>query len=329
VGGVDPPRGFESHPLRSVSDWPPIAEPELLARLALDDRRFRELVADLFARLPPRAYEASALERALGYPWERPPGSYLLAGGELELLAGLSEAERGRALDRFASDAAGRLPLLAIGSNAAPETLERKFAHFPDERDRAVLALTGRLHDFDVGAAPQPALYGSLPATLFPSPGVEASVAVLWVTANQFTQLTWSELSYRLGRLRARFELDEIEAGFDEVLVFVSRWGAFCVEKTPVALAAIPARGRTASALTQRQLLDAAAALALGPGADAEALVRAIFEEAGEVGPRIAATVHGQALPFASEHWTPFVPDVADRGIARGGRDRGSTPEAT
>jgi hypothetical protein len=131
---------------------------------------------------------------------------------------------------------------------------------------------------------------------------------VLWVTAAQFTQLAWSELSYRLGRLRTRFAVDEGGAAFDELLVFVSRFGAFLVDGEPAAMAAVPAGGRSARALTQEQALDAAAALAIGPGARAEALVRAIFEDFGAVIPKLAETVNRQSRPFASERWTPFSP---------------------
>jgi hypothetical protein len=291
-----------------VSDWPPIAEPELLDRLALDDRQFRELVRTLAASVPARAYEAASFELAVGYPWARPDGSYLLTSDRIEHLADLGDADRDGLIERFTSAAGERRPVLAIGSNAAPEALERKFAHFPDEDDRTVLALTGRLHDFDVGVAAQPTMYGSMPATLFPSPGTEVCATVLWVTPTQFTQLAWSEFSYWLGRLQTRFEIDGGETGFDEVLVFVSRFGAFCVEERPVALAAIPAAGRTAEALSQEQLLDAAAVLAIGPEADAEMLVRAIFEDMSQIAPRIEATVHKASLPFASESWTPFGP---------------------
>ncbi len=289
-----------------MTGWPAIAEPELLERLAMDDREFEELVRTLAAELPPRAYDAALLARAVGYPWERPSGSYLLAGAEVELLGDVGAAERDRLLDCFAGGGSGRLPVLAIGSNAAPEALERKFAHFTDERDRTVLALSGRLREFDVGAAAQPTLYGAMPATLFPSPGTTVATAVLWVTPTQFTQLAWTELSYRLGRLRTHFEIEETGTGFDEVLVFVSRFGAFCVDGEPVALAAVPAGGRTAASLTQEQLLDAVAALALGPEASAETLVRAIFEDTAGVLPKIAATVHRESRAFSSERWAPF-----------------------
>jgi hypothetical protein len=292
--------------LAFVSGWPRIDEPELLERLAMDEREFRAYIDSLTEAIPPRAYEEAHLARAIDYPWARPPGSYRLARGQTDLLGEMAQLERERVIGEFASAEGGRLPVLAIGSNAAPEVLERKFAHFPVEEDRAVLALAGRLHDFDVGVAAQPALYGSLPATIFPSPGTAVAATVLWVTPAQFTQLAWSEISYLLGRLRTRFDVDESDTGFDEVLVFVSRWGSFCVDGEPVALAAIPATGRTAREMTQEQILDAAAALALGPEAKAEMLVRAVFEDLGRLAPRLVETVNRESRPFASDAWTPY-----------------------
>jgi hypothetical protein len=289
-----------------VLSWPAIDEPELLRRMTLGDEEFGVFIRGVISQLGPRPCGNAEIARALEYPWERPAGSYLLSGGAVEPLGAMEPAERERAIDRFAAPERGRLPVLSIGSNAAPEVAERKFAHFEEEEDRAVLALSGHLRDFDVGVATQPTMYGSMPATLFPSPGTAVRAALLWVTPAQFTQLAWSEISYRLGRLRTRFEVDEDGAGFDEVLVFVSRFGTFCPAGEPVALAAIPANGRTAAELGQEQLLAAAARLALGSEAEAETLVRAIFERPAELIPALVATVHKAALPFSSDRWTWF-----------------------
>jgi hypothetical protein len=291
-----------------MPQWPHIAEPELLRRLALDDAEFAAFIRGVVTQLPVRECDAATVTQALAYPWARPLGSYLLRGDELTALEGMSASAREGVLARFTSSGNGRLPVLSIGSNGAPETLRRKLAHFATEEDRTVLALTGRLHDFDVGVAAQPTMYGSLPATLFPSPGTAVRTTLLWITPAQFTQLAWSEITYRLGSLRTRFDVDETAAGFDEVLVFVSRFGAFCPGGEPVALAAIPADGRAATELGQEQLLDSAAALAIGPGTRAETLVHAIFEAPAEVLPKIAATVNQAALPFSSERWTAFGP---------------------
>ena len=289
-----------------MSGWPPIEEPELLARLRMNDAEFDAFIGAVVAGLEPRRCDAAAVALALGYPWARPPGSYLLSGEAVELLASLEPGDRDHLIARLTNPGNGRLPVLSIGSNAAPEMLARKFAHFGGEEDRAVLALTGRLHDFDVGVAAWVTMYGSMPATLFPSPGTAVGATLLWVTPAQFTQLAWSEITYRLGRLRTRFDVDESSAGFDEVLVFVSRFGAFCPGGDPAALATIPASKRTAPALTEQQLLDRAAVLALGPDARAETLVGAIFADPTATVAKIAATVRKTALPLASERWTPF-----------------------
>jgi hypothetical protein len=264
--------------------WPPpIAEPELLERLALDDERFRDYILAFVVQVPPRACDADAFAWACAYPWARPAGSYLLVDGDLTPLAELAEPERERLIERFSAGGRDpmRVPLLAIGSNAAPETLQRKFAHFDDAADRTVLAVTGRLHEFDVGFSAMPALYGAMPATVFPSPGTAVVTTLLWVTPAQFTQLTWSELSYRLGRLRTRFAVDDADERFEEVLVFVSRWGAFCVDGEPAALAAIPAEGRTAGTRRRRRRGDARAR-------DLRRLRRARSGAGGEAAPRRA-----------------------------------------
>lgn len=266
------------------------------------------MVAELAGSLPPRVFEPAMVERALGYPWLRPAGSYEWRDGEVRPLAALTEAQRERLIAGYSAGVVPRLPLLAIGSNAAPEVLARKFAHFPAGEERAVLALAGHLHEFDIGAAAQPTIYGSMPATPFESPGTAVAATVLWVTPDQFTQLTWSEVTYRLGRLHTRFEVADAGVGFDDVLVFASRFGTFQVEGAPAALAAVPARDRAAPAYSQRQLLDSAARLALGPEADAEQLLRAICEDLGALLPKFEATVRRQGLPLRSQRWVPFVP---------------------
>ena len=305
-----------------MTRWPEITEPELLERLATGDEELIATAASVVRQVPSRTYEPEVLHRALGYPWSRPTGSYVLTDGTVQQLEDFTSDERDSIIKRFlgAPSENARVRVLAFGSNGSPDTLTQKFAHFTNPDDRTVLVLAGQLNDFDVGAAAQPTLYGSMPATLFPSPGTAVRAAVLVVTPVQFTQLAWSELTYRLGWLDTRFDADETELSLDGALAFVSRFGALSPNGRPVALAAIPATGRTASALSQEQLLDAAAELSLGPGASAEALVRAIFEDAGEAFER-TAPVRSASEPFLSDRWAPFPPEgqlsnqLAVRGI--------------
>lgn len=296
-------------------DWAPITEPLLLERLTMDDDAFLAFIEQTFGSLPPRRLTPEALAIALGYPWERPARSYLLIGEEVELLDDAKPARR-RALiagRHTGPDGRPRHALLAFGSNGAPATLARKLAHFgPGERQ--VLVLAGALHGFDVGAAARPTAYGSMPATLFESPGTAVRAAVLWVSDAQFTQLCWTEITYRLGRLDAiTFVPDQAEAeAIESAFTFASRWGVFCPDGEPVAQAAIPATGRIAPALTQEELLARAARLALGPDGSAEALVRAIFEDMGSLGAAGRARLGAAGRPFAAAGWTPFgpVPDA-------------------
>lgn len=297
-----------------MREWPPITEPELLERLALDGEPFVAFIRELAGALGRREYRPALLERALAYPWERPPRSYVLHGSDIELLDDLDPAERRSTVEAFARD---RHPIVAFGSNAAPGTLTAKLAHFPEEADRTVLVLAGDLHGFDVGASASPTLYGAMPAALFASAGTAVRAAVLWLTASQVTQLTWSELSYRLGRLDdAHFVMEETDVKVDELFTYISRFGALCLDGAPVALAAIPATGRTAAALTQKELLDAVAALVIAPHARAEDLVRAVFNDMAAVVARLPETVWISAQQLPSQRWTPF-PATAEPQRAR------------
>jgi len=290
--------------------WPELSEPELVERLTMGDAEFRELWLSMVASFPVREYTDEDFATGSGYPWPRPGGSFVLEEGEGRLLADLDRGQRAEAIERFTEPGGGRTPMLAIGSNASPAGLWRKFAHFPDPADRTLLAATGRLHDFDVCASAELALYGALPATICPSSGTRVGATILWLTPSQLTQLAWAEIPYRLGRIETRFEFEaSYEAGtdgLDACLVFVNRFGAFAPEGTPIALASIQAEGRGFPAMNQAELLRIAAELTYGPGTTPEWLVRAAFEQPQQTGPDVTGTMQANAIPFESDRWTPY-----------------------
>lgn len=275
--------------------WPTITEPLLRERLAMDDERFtRFFLQEILPSVGRRRFTRELYERGIGYPWERPESSFVLRGAEV--LPPTPPV-----------DAAARHPLLAIGSNGSPQTLARKLAHLADT-DRELLVLAGELHDFDIGVAAHPTAYGSMPANLFESPGTAVRAAILWVTDAQLTQLAWTELTYRLGRLDGiRFVADD-GTEVRSALVYVSRFGTFCPDGGPVALAAMPARDRTAPALDQPSLLDAAARLALGPEARGTDLVRRVFEDVAGFATTHGGAVRARGRPLRSPAWTPWRP---------------------
>ena len=268
----------------------------------MSDDEFLEYLAGLLEAVGTRKLEDEHYALALGYPWERPPGSCLVTDEGVEELADIDTARREELVHRYVYESADRIPLLTYGANGAPERLALKLAHLPDG-NRGALILAGELEGFDVGAAAQPPLFITIPATLIPSPGTIVRVAVLFLTPLQFTALWWTELSYVVGSLTdVRLTTDLIEEPIERVILFISRYGALSVDGAPVALAAMPARNRRAVAMTQIELLDAAARMTLGQGA-ARDLIKAAYEHPAAFMAEHYGSFRAAALPFESEHW--------------------------
>lgn len=286
----------------------PVTEPLLLERLGMDDGAFLAFITQVLGGVPTRRFTPEVLATALGYPWERPARSYVLDGTRVEPVDDLAPARRAQLLAAPATgfDGEGRHPLLAIGSNGAPATLARKLAHLAPV-ERRVLVLAGELHGFDVGAAAHPTAYGAMPATLFERRGTAMRAAVLWVTAAQLTQLSWTEITYRLERLEPIvFAPDDEVEEVTSVWAYVSRWGTFCPDGEPLALAAIPARARTVEACSQEALLDRAAQLAFGAQATAATLVRAVFEDLAGLAAGGSLPIRATGRPLTTPAWRPW-----------------------
>jgi hypothetical protein len=287
-----------------MAGWPPIHDPQALRWLALDDDAWRAELEERIRGFGKRPYDAAALEHALGYPWERPSGSYILREGEVELVEEIAAGERRAVVSDFARD---RYPLVAFGANGAPSRLRTRFAPLDDPRDRCALVLTGELHGVDVGAQASPTAFGSVPGALFASPETAVRASILWLTPVQLAELTKAELGYRLGRLdRARFTMDEADVEVEEVFAYVSRIGTLRLDGEPVALAAIPARGRSARALTQEQLLETLGPLALGRTVSAADVVRMCFEDMPALAQKIFPLTWPTAVRLPDDEWTPY-----------------------
>jgi hypothetical protein len=286
-----------------MGEWPEITEPLLRERQEMSDGEFLEFLAGLLEAIGTRELEDEHYERAIGYPWGRPPGSCLVTDEGVKDLGDIDAGRRSELVSEYLDESADRLPLLAYGANGSPERLALKLAHLPDGH-REALILAGDLEDFDVGAAAQPPLFSSMPATLIPSPGTAVRVAVLFLTPIQFTALWWTELSYRLGALTDVTLMTEItEEPIKRVILFISRWGAFCVDGAPVAMAAIAARNRHSTALTQTEILNAAARISIGEGSTARDLIKGAFENPAAFMADRYASLRAASVPFESEHW--------------------------
>jgi hypothetical protein len=290
-----------------MGDWPEITEPLLRERQRMSDAEFFEFLAGLLESIGTRELEDEHYERAIGYPWERPPGSCLVSDEGVEDLADIDADRRKELVGEYVDQSADRVPLLAYGANASPERLALKLAHLPDGH-REALILTGDLEGFDVGAAAQPPVFSSMPATLIPSPGTAVRVAVLFLTSIQFTALWWTELSYKLGALNdIRLMTEVMDEPIGRVILFISRFGAFCVDGAPVAMAAIAARKRSSMALTQAEILDAAARMSIGEGSTARDLIKCSFENPAAFMADCYPNFRAASVPFKSEHWTEML----------------------
>jgi hypothetical protein len=226
---------------------------------------------------------------ATQYPYPTPDHSFLIGGGKLTPI---------RTSDAL-PDLAGRLPVIACGSNRAPERLAQKYGDDPEPLP--VVHMT--LRDFDSVYAPHFAHYGAIPATLHPAPGTTVTLSVTWLSAGQLRRMHETEKeNYHFIRLDNISLTPDVGAPLERAYAYVSRAGAWTGRAAGAAipLAAVRATGRRASALTQIEAL-AAARDRLDPGCDLEAFFAAHIEDAALRRAR-AEALRGETEAFAYAH---------------------------
>jgi hypothetical protein len=154
-------------------------------------------------------------------------------------------------------DTAGRVPVLAAGSNQSHEQLARKYAGREEFKGTVIPAWRGRLHDFDTVYAAKFTAYGSVPATFQRSPGTAVTVFVQWLTPRQLDRMHETEGGYDYDRLTGiRIALDRGDA-LTEAFAYLSATGCLNVDGTPIALAEIAAQGRRFPSMAQHEILVA------------------------------------------------------------------------
>jgi hypothetical protein len=203
------------------------------------------------------------VERAIGYPYPRPSGAfrYWPASDRTERVEAIGE-----------DDLRGRTIVLAIGSNAAPEQLRRKFGSHPTA-DRPVLVVPTRLQDHDVVYAALVARYGSVPATLIERAGTTCHIHVTMLDADQLERMHETEgvgSAYELVSVDARLVEIESLGRPTRCEAYVAKAGPLLHERSPVALTAIAADGRSLRAWDQATVL---ATVASSVGLSTEAFI--------------------------------------------------------
>lgn len=188
-----------------------------------------------------RRAQTDALARALDYPYPAHPEPYLFRDGRPEPLPpGL--------------DTARLTPVIAVGSNRAPAQLIRKF----DRMSVAIPVTRLVARDLDVVYAAHMAGYGAVPATLAPSPGTEVELWITWLDEAALRRMDETE-AVGVNYDRHDLDLDVVAADGPaprSALVYSALRGCLTFDRAVVPLAAIPAIGRTAPALSEREVLE-------------------------------------------------------------------------
>ncbi len=216
------------------------------------------------------------VRRALAYPYAPPAASFVQVGARTE------------PVPPEGADLSGRHALLSYGANAAPEALTRKLAALDP---RPLPVLRAELTGFDVVYSAHITRYGAVPAALVASAGTTASVHLVFPDDEQLAALAVTEgQNYALERLTDfTCELEVGGAGPAEIDAFISVHGPLLRDGQPIALEAIPARGRRFPALRTPAVIDLVRAQ-LAPELDLTAFVLR-FVEGGGIGPLPELTV--------------------------------------
>ena len=70
-----------------MDGWPQVTEPLLRERQGMSTEEFLKPLTELLEAMPARELDDEHYERAIGYPWERRPGSCLITDKGVEDLA--------------------------------------------------------------------------------------------------------------------------------------------------------------------------------------------------------------------------------------------------
>jgi len=230
--------------------------------------------------------DVDLLALAKSYPYPAPDTSYLFADGE----AGPIER----------ADFAGRVPVLAHGSNRSPVQLKRKFGSAAE-----IPVSLGWLADYDVVYSAHITQYGAVASTLQHRPGTRVHLAVNWLDEAQLARMHETEgpSNYAFGQL-VGIDLS-LEHGpvavHTEAFVYLGRNGCLDLDDGPVGLAAVTAEGRGHRAHHQEEAL----ALVRARHRPEMALDHMILDAVRDTDRRLALTAEmkARAVPAAAPHF--------------------------
>lgn len=230
----------------------------------------------------------------LQYPFDVPSHSFTWSAGRVDPISSF------RRVDEMP---AGRHPILAIGSNASPAQLTRKFDDIrftdPSSPEGSIPVLTAVVDGVDVVYGAHLAWYGSLPATLLDTTGARAHVFITWLTDIQMERMNETEGLGHAYQLRPTVGVRCHGREVASALSYVTVGGVCLLGGDPLGLAAISAPGSRRPRATQQQAWDQLA-LDMDSDVDGSALLGRVLD-ADDWRKRVEAHLAANRLPEAHE----------------------------
>ncbi|TQV83455.1 hypothetical protein [Denitrobaculum tricleocarpae] len=215
-----------------------------------------------------------------------------------------------------------RTPVIAHGSNRAPEQLARKY---PGDRETALkpqragadpqadeipVTLT-QLHDYEVVYSAHMTRYGAVAANLQHAPGAVVEVFITWLNAAQLQRMHDTELGAEIYRFGC---LEDVTLGqpagpippLERVFVYLSSAGCLRVADQPAGIAAVPAVQRRFPALSQLEALETVRHR-LYPDRGLDEFILAVIAEA-ELRRRVIEALRADAVTLAAPHFRSVDP---------------------
>ncbi|USG60182.1 hypothetical protein NBZ79_13450 [Sneathiella marina] len=187
--------------------------------------------------------QTAKIDRALGYPYERPETSYLFSGGIAKNLPG-------------DIDLTDRQPVLACGSNGAPEQLLRKYGA---RSDIAIPVTAATMSDIACTYSAHFSSYGSIAAALCTVPGIESRVHITWLTEAELQRMHETEaigMNYHFAHLEGVTIQCEATGPIKNLHAYISLRGSLLLDGKPVLLKGIPAKKTHLLKLDQRAMQE-------------------------------------------------------------------------
>ena len=211
---------------------------------------------------------ANLVYQGYTYPYEREEGSYLYVNGGVYPYVNVTDDLLGDSTVRLPhgqvmtvkallaalglehKTGAKLSPVIGYGSNPAPTQINRKLNVKKFQGDVVVPVMKGTLKDFDVAWTPVFVSYGSMPATLTPSPGTDVDLWVTWLDDEAIQVFDGTEHDNPSGRpLYVNSTIKGADYQFegpdpDNMQVYLSCFGPLTIDGKTYAVSLVPAKGR-------------------------------------------------------------------------------------